>query len=239
MKSRKYIWLTGTALITILLGACNLGSTPAPAVDPGAIQTQAFNLVNTQAANMFTQTALAQPPTSTPTNTPPPSPTLGGIPTFDPLGGSNTPFSFNTQPPGLTPLASIIPTVGIASTVTTKNGCNDGQYVGETGYIDGTPIEAGKEVKKAWTINNTGQCDWDEGYAFVFLKELSSPEIAGYDIVLSKNRPDEFTKAGYGQTYVIKFNAPKTAGTFTGYWKLRDDTVNYFGPLVWVKVVVP
>lgn len=237
MKSRKFIWPV-VIIISILLGACNIGATPVPTEDPGAIQTEAFNLVNTQAADQLTQTALAQPPTAAPTNTPPPSPTLESIPTFDSASTTNTPFAFNTQQPGLTPLASAIPTVGIVSTVTTKNGCNDGLYLGETGYIDGTPIDPQKEVKKAWSIQNTGECDWDEGYAFVFVKELSSPEIAGYTITLNKNAPEDFTKKGSGQTFVIKFLAPKDPGEYTGYWKLRDDGGNYFGPLVWVKVVV-
>src|SRR5690349_8651323 len=100
MKFRKSFWLVIILIPTIILSACNLGAAPAPTEDPGAIQTQAFNLVLTQAASQQTQTALAVPPTALPTNTALPTAT------FITLGGSTiTPFAFNTQQPGFTPIA--------------------------------------------------------------------------------------------------------------------------------------
>src|SRR3989304_1304182 len=102
MKFRKLFWLAGTALLTITLSACNLGAAPALTEDAGAIQTQAFINVSTQAALQQTQTAQALPPTSLPTNIHLPTSTPGGIPTFAVFGGPNTPFAFNTQQPGVT-----------------------------------------------------------------------------------------------------------------------------------------
>src|SRR5687768_18589169 len=94
MKFRKLFWLPTILIFTIILSACNLGATPAPTEDPGAVQTQAFNLVLTQAASQQTQTALAVPPTQAPTNT------LLPTATFITLGGATiTPFAFNTQQP--------------------------------------------------------------------------------------------------------------------------------------------
>ena len=231
MKFRKLIWLAGTTLLVVLLSACNLGATPAPAEDPGAIQTQAFSIVSTQAAVQQAQTEQALPPTSLPTNTPFSTPTLGGFPTFAPVG---TPLAFNTQQPGSTPLS----TVGVVSTFTTKNGCNDGAFMAETEPFDKTVIAAGKEFSKGWSIQNTGTCAWDEGYSFAYLKELSSPELNGYSIVLKKSASDEYTQPGYGQTYIVKLTAPKDPGEYKGYWKLKDDTGNYFGPLVSVWIIV-
>ena len=231
MKFRKLIWLAGTTLLVVLLSACNLGATPAPAEDPGAIQTQAFSIVSTQAAVQQAQTEQALPPTSLPTNTPFSTPTLGGFPTFAPVG---TTLAFNTQQPGSTPLS----TVGVVSTFTTKNGCNDGAFMAETEPFDKTVIAAGKEFSKGWSIQNTGTCAWDEGYSFAYLKELSSPELNGDSIVLKKSAPDEYTQPGYGQTYILKLTAPKDPGEYKGYWKLKDDTGNYFGPLVSVWIIV-
>lgn len=240
MKFRKLIWLAGIALPAIILSACTFGATPAPTEDPGAVQTQAFSIVSTQAALQQTQTAQALPPTSLPTNTPFPTPTLGGFPTFALLGGTNTPFAFNTQQPGFTPLASAVPTFGVISTVTTKNGCNDGQYIGETKPDDQTVIEAGKNFSKGWTINNTGECAWDEGYVFDYLQDYpgSTLELVGYDIVLKKNTPEDYTQPGYGQTFIVKLKAPSTPGEYKAYWKLKDETGNYFGPLVYVWIIV-
>lgn len=238
MKSRKSLWLAGMTILAVILSSCNLGATPAPTEDPGVIQTQAFSIVSTQAALQQTQTALAIPPTPLPTNTPFPTATLGGLPTFAPAGGTNTPFAFNTQQPGLTPLASVVPTLGVVATFTTKNGCNDGSYLYETAPFDKDVIAIGKKYDKTWTILNTGTCTWDEGYAFTYIADLSSPELKGYSIVLKKNTAEEYTKPGHSQTFVVKLVAPATAGEYKGYWKMKDDAGNFFGPLVYLWIIV-
>jgi len=240
MKFRKLIWLAGTTLLAVLLSACNLGATPAPAEDPGAIQTQAFSIVSTQAAIQQAQTEQALPPTPLPTNTPFPTLPLGGFPTFAPVG---TPLAFNTQQPGLTPLAaaSLAPTVGAYSTTTTSNGCNDGWLISESPPYDGATIKARKEFSKSWEFLNTGTCTWDEGYSFSFRPEFSTtPEGAsigyyGKDPVITKN--DVFTKPGQKLTVTIVFFAPKQTGEYKWTWKLKDDAGNLFGSLVWVKFI--
>lgn len=238
MKIRKPLRLI-LSLIPAILSACNLGATPAPAEDPAAIQTRAFNDVLTLVASQQTQTALAAPPTSFPTNTPQPTATLGTPPTFSSVsgGGSNTPFAFNTAQAGFTAIASPISTPGGYATITTKNGCNDGTYIGETEPYDGAEMWPGEEIVKAWTILNTGTCTWDEGYAFVYMPDYSDPEFPGYNILIQKD-PKDHTKPNHSQTFIIKFKAPKINGEYTAAWKLRDDGGNYFGPLVYIKVKV-
>jgi hypothetical protein len=236
MKSSKSLWLISVMVPAIILSACNLGATAVPTQDPGAVQTEAFNLVMTQAAMQSTQTAMAIPPTVAPTNTLLPLATPQGLIPTAALAGLNTPIPLNTLLPGLTPLASPVPTLGSVATITTQNGCNDGLYIGETAPLDGAKLKNFKEIEKAWTILNTGTCPWDEGYAFVFNKELSSPELKGYDIVLKK--AGDFTEPGHSQSFVIKLTVPggKTKEVdYVGYWKLRDDAGNYFGPLVSIK----
>lgn len=241
MKFRTFRRLAVFLLAAMLLSACNIGATPAPTVDAGAIQTQAFGQVLTQVALNATQTAAAIPPTPLPTFTPVPTNTL---PPIDAFGiATNTPFSFNTQQPGLTPQAIFTPTLGVVNTVTTLNGCNDGRYDGETGPADKSNVERGKEFAKGWMIANTGQCTWDEGYVFDYLQDyfpdVGINQLSGYDIVLKKNTPEEYTKPGFGQTFIVKLKAPTTPGEYKGYWKLKDDAGNYFGPLVYVWIIVP
>ncbi len=237
MKLHKLVELGSIILLTAVLSACNLGATPPPAQDTSMIQTQAFNLVLTQAALQQTQTALALPPTPQPTDTP--FPTVTDTPlAVAPFGATNTPFAFNTQPPGLTPLAFASPTPGVVNTITTRNGCNDGMYLGEGGIKDGTVIEPGKPFTKSFMLHNTGDCTWDEGYSFAFIPELSTPGFQGYSIVLPKNKPSDYTKPGYGQSFVLKLTAPKTPGTYKAYWKMKDDQGNFFGPLVWLEIIV-
>jgi hypothetical protein len=243
MKSRKSLWLVGMTILAVILSSCNLGATPAPTEDPGIIQTQAFSIVVTQAALQQTQTAMAIPPTAMPTNTPFPTPTLGELPTFTTIGGTVTPLAFNTQQPGLTPLASVVPTVGVVATFTTKNGCNDALFITESAPLDKTVLAPGKNFAKSWQLQNTGTCAWDEGYSFFYLSDLSSPELKGYSITLSKRKPEEFTPAQegstvYSQTWVVKLEAPDKPGEYKGYWKMKDDAGNLFGPLVSVWIIV-
>lgn len=242
MISRKSIWLVGTLLLAVVLSSCNMGATPPPTEDAGAIQTQAFSVVITQVALEQTQTAQAIPPTALPTNTPQATATLGLIPTVS-IFGTNTPFAFNTQQPGLTPLAlpSTVPTAGAYSTITTANGCNNAIYLSESTPYDNATIKVAKEFTKSWEFLNTGTCTWDEGYSFSFRPEYSSsPEGAaigyyGKDEVISKT--GVFTKPGEKRTFTVSLKAPSKTGEYIWSWKLKDDAGNLFGSLVFLKFI--
>lgn len=235
MKFRKLQWLGVYTALAIILSSCNLGATPAPTQDIGAIQTQAFNEVLTQVALLSTATPL-------PTNTMAPTATLMVPPTFAPVGGGSstvTPFAFNTAQPGigLTPLASPVPTLGgVVPTITTKNGCNDGILLSESAPYDGAILKPGQAYEKAFEFLNTGTCAWDEGYAFVFQPAYSTEGFKGYDILFRKE--EDFTEPQKGITFILKLTATNVPGEHIGSWKLRDDAGNYFGSLVYVKYLI-
>jgi hypothetical protein len=232
MKFRKSLWLMAVTMLSVILSSCNLGATPAPTQDVGAIQTQAFNLV-------LTQIALQSSPTPLPTNTTQPTTTLAALPTFAPVGGGTvTPFAFNTPLPGLglTPLASPVSTAGAFATITTKNGCNDGVMIGESAPYDGQVLKPGQYYEKHFDFANIGTCTWDEGYAFIFQPAYSSPKFLGGDIKIQK--PEDFTSPGERITFVMKLVASNVPGEHIGSWKMRDDGGNYFGSLVYVKYVI-
>jgi hypothetical protein len=219
-------------VLAIILSSCNIGATPVPTQDVGAIQTQAFSQVLTQAAAAYTPTAM-------PTNTAAATVTLSAPPTFAAIGGgAATPFDFNTPVPGLTPLVlSPVPTLaGGVATITTLNGCNNGAFTGESAPYDGAVLDPNRWYDKNFTIMNTGACTWDEGYAFVFQPGYSTPGFDGYDILLRKTV--DFTPPGKSITFTIKLKSEVQPGEHIGAWKLRDDGGNYFGPLVFVKYVV-
>ena len=235
MKFHKLQWLVVCTMLAIILSSCNLGATPAPTQDIGVIQTQAFNQV-------LTQVALASSPTPMPTDTPlPATATLSGPPTFAPVGGgvaTVTPFAFNTPLPGLTPLAVLgAPTVaGVVATITTENGCTDGIFAGESNPLDGAVLQPSIRYDKNFTFVNTGSCKWDEGFAFVFMKSLSTPGFDGYDIVFRK--VVDFTPPGKSITFTLKLRASELPGEHLGVWKLRDDGGNFFGSMVHIKYVI-
>lgn len=240
MKFRKTLWLMSVTMIgAVLLSSCSSGATEVPTQDPGAIQTQAFNLVLTQSALQLTQTAMANPP-ATPTNTLIPIPTLGN-PTFAPIGGeTSTPFTLGTAFPGFTPLASPVPTLGSIATITTQNGCNNGEFVDETAPKDGTQLKPGEGFSKGWTIKNIGTCAWGEGYAFMLNKQytLKIEDVRGELINIAIKKTEDIIKPGGSQKFSLKLQAPNTPGEYKWYWKLQDDKGNIFGPLVSVIFVV-
>lgn len=240
---RRMVFIVATA--ALILAGCNVGATPAPTLDVNAINTTIVETTVAQLSLQFTQTAQAQP-----TSTPAPTDTPVNLPTFalPTVAGAVTPttsgalptISFNaTQVVNNTPAVGFtsLPTLGAptSSGSTTKVGCNDAMFVAEN-LPDGSKITAGKKFSKVWQIQNTGTCTWDEGYAFVFQSDRSSPEIKGYDIVIKKK--EDFTAPGHSQSFIVDLTAPTTSGEYKGYWKLRTDDGTYFGPLVYFDIIV-
>lgn len=237
-----------TAALT--LAACNFGATPAPTVDANAINTAAVATAMGQISAQLTGTALAAPSaTPQPTDTSLPLATFalptaagspvagGGLPTvsFNNTAIANTTPNANTTPlAGFTQLVTSLP-AGSSGQGSTASGCNDAAFVGES-LPDGSVVAAGKKFTKSWELKNTGTCKWDEGYTFAFQPDLSSSAIQGYDILI--NTSDEFTDPNHSQSFVVKITAPSTAGEYKGFWKLKTDNGTYFGPLVYLDVVV-
>jgi len=226
-------------IAALSLAACNVGATPAPTIDVNAINTAALATAMGQISAQQTQTALAAPSsTPLPTNTPL---SLATSAAASPTGNAGVlpTVSFNTTPnttplAGLTPLATSLPPTSSVQ-ASTASGCNDAAFVGET-LPDKSEVNAGKNFTKAWELKNTGTCTWDEGYVFAFQANLSNTEIDGYDIVIRAS--GRVIKPNGSESFVIKLTAPSTPGEYKGYWKLRDDAGNYFGPLVYFDIIV-
>jgi hypothetical protein len=233
-------------VLTGLLAACGSSATPTP--DLNAMNTAIVGTTVAQLSGQFTQTAQAAP-----TNTPASTEAVATIPTvaLPTLANSgpnatvnpaalptfsfvNTPVVGNTLAAGATALVTPIPNTS-SGQPSTAFGCNDGLFIGEN-LPDGSVIKSGADFAKSWEIKNTGTCTWDEGYSFTFLSNVSSSEIKGYDIVIKA--ADEFTKPGHSQSFIVKLTAPTKAGEYKGYWKMQDDSGNYFGPRVYFDIVV-
>ena len=228
MSHKKLIGVAVTGFLVILLSACNIGSTPAPTQDLGAIYTQAADLVATQFALQQTQTAMAVPPT------PLPSPTLQPLPTF-PVGtpfsvstpfGASTPFTVGTQPGGFFPTATI-------SALATSSGpkCNDSVFVSET-IPDKTVMKPGQEFDKSWTLYNSGTCTWDDGYVFTYL----GGTLDGYSVSI-KNTSD-FVKPGANTSFAVHLTASLQPTEYQDCWRMKDDKGYYFGTYACVDIIV-
>ena len=234
MERKKLTWAAVVILLTAALTSCNIGKSPEPTADVNAIFTSAAGTMISQLNDQQTQTAVAVTPTlqSSPTSLD----TFTPLPTFSqgstPFGG--TPFIFSTPGLGVTPLAPTLPSSG-SVTNGFAVGCNNAELIDET-IPDGTIIHPAKPFGKAWELQNTGTCRWDEGYSFNF---KSGDQMQGNNVTITKqSNSGDFTEPGHSQSFIIHLWAPGTAGEYKGYWQMKGDDGNWFGSLVSVDIIV-
>ena len=234
MHLTRPIWVATALILAAALTSCNIGKAPEPTQDVNAIFTSAAGTMIAQLNDQQTQTAQAVPPTAlaspTPLDTFTPLPTIAGLAGVTPIG---TPFTLSTPGGALTPRATSVPAGGSASGFAV--GCNNAELIGET-IPDGTIIHPAKRFEKAWSLQNTGTCTWDEGYSFSF---KSGEQMQGENKLLTKKSSNsDFTAPGHSQAFIVQMWAPAGAGEYKGYWQMKDDKGNWFGSLVWVDIRV-
>ena len=127
-------------------------------------------------------------------------------------------------PPGPTPLplpSTPVP-VPTASTLSPGSSCDRASFVSDVSVPDGTVFAPGQAFTKTWRLKNVGTCTWTTSYSIVF----SSGEQMGGPAAL--NLPNQVAP---GQTVDLSLNliAPATAGTYRGYWLLKNASGKLFG----------
>jgi hypothetical protein len=207
-------------LIMALLAGCNLTEAGVITQDPAVIFTQAAATVVAQLTRdasspdaVFTQaaqTVIAQITASAPTLTPTPvTPTVTATPTA-------------TIPPSPTP-TSPIPTETPRPTATpTPLPCDRAEFVGDINVPDGTVFTPGVEFTKQWRLVNVGECIWSPDYDLVFV----SGDRMGADRTTPLPR---FVRPGQTVDISVDMVAPNDAGTYRGYFRLRNADGDDFG----------
>lgn len=118
------------------------------------------------------------------------------------------PLSTNTVS-GFPTLAA--PTFPTASSATPL--CDQAQFVSDVTIPDGTTYEPGTSFTKTWRFRNAGTCTWS-GYSLVF---DSGDQMNGAS-------PTAVGTVSPGQEVDISvtLTAPVTAGSYRGYWRIRN-----------------
>lgn len=123
-----------------------------------------------------------------------------------------------------TGVPTITPTFG-------SSGCYNSALVSANPQ-DGVNVKAGETFRKTWVIKNTGTCEWNGDFRFVFI---------GGDI-LRENTTNRLRrgviKPGGTVEYFLDFTAPAAPGTYTSNWRLMTDTGTSFGPSFTSRIVV-
>lgn len=216
MKTR-YFLLAALTVMVVILSSCGIQTETPPVIDQGVVETSVAatvaalatqDAVNTVIAELtrisqFTSTPL--PPTQTPLPSATPLPTATSTATV-----TNTPVPTATpKPPTATNTAIPVP-------------CDQIGKITDVTVPDGTTFAPNKSFVKTWRLTNAGSCTWTPGYALVFTggSALGAPTVVG----LSTN-----VLPGQTVDVSVSMTSPSTAGSYTGYWQLRNASGGLYG----------
>ena len=156
--------------------------------------------------------------------TPVVSPTLDAGQYTDPtptlFPATITPTS--VPPTTIPPTATSAPPTAIPPTPTSKAYCDWLSFVKDITIPDGTIIQPGDSFVKIWRIKNRGTCTWTANYTLVFssgnqMGQTSTVKLPGNVV------PGETVDVS------VALIAPTSAGSYRGYWMLRNPAGSTFG----------
>jgi hypothetical protein len=154
-----------------------------------------------------------------------PQPTTPAPPTAIPV--SPTTPATSTTAPTLTPSQTTVP-------------CDRAEFVSDVTYPDGTDLAPGAAFTKTWRLRNTGSCTWTSSYSLVFDHGDSMGAAASTQLTTGTVAPGQTVDVS------VSLTAPAVAGTYRGYFRLRNTSGVVFGigpqaqTAFWVEIeVVP
>lgn len=220
-QAKKFIVLPLVfILFLILLTACNLPSNQPPATEqPNLVYTAAMQTV----AAEVTKIASGQIPTDQPIEV--------ILPTATQAAPTDT-----QAPPTATvsvPTATSVPPTPTATQVP----CNQMEFIKDVNYPDNVELQPGATFDKTWRLKNIGSCTWSSSYSLVFDSGDAMSAPASVQLTNGQVPPGSMVDV------TVRMKAPEKAGTYQGYWKLRDGSGNSFGyapssKAFWVKIKV-
>jgi hypothetical protein len=206
------VLLLGLALVT----ACS-GFIPDTGVVNPAITQQPGSGSSNSDAQQAMQTQIAQLSTQVAQISRTPEVTQNPVITATPLPPTVT--AEPTQvPPTATPTATAVPPTPTA----TPLPCNLAQFVGDVTYPDGTLVSSGNGFTKTWRLRNAGSCTWTSDYDLVFYDgdQMNARSVIPFN---GNVHPGEEVDLS------VNLIAPVNAGSYRGYWMLRDASGALFG----------
>lgn len=218
-QSKKFFVISFVFILSlIILTACNLPSNQPQVTDePNLVYTAAAQTVAAQ----LTQAVSGQVPTQQPTQVILPTATQAA-----PTATQAVPTATVAAPTA----TSVPPTA-------TPVPCNLMEFVKDVNYPDDTEVQPGTTIDKTWRIKNIGSCSWSSSYSLVFDSGDAMSSPASVQLTNGQVPP------GSTVDVTVRMKAPDGAGTYQGYWKVRDGSGTVFGyapnnKAFWVKVKV-
>lgn len=113
-------------------------------------------------------------------------------------------------------------TITPTTTVTpVPSSCDRAQFIADVTVKDGTTFAPNAAFNKTWRLKNIGTCTWTN-YSIIFDRgeKMGGPDSALIPVSVAPGQTVDIT---------IPLVAPSTAGTYRGYWKLRNSSGIPFG----------
>lgn len=129
-----------------------------------------------------------------------------------------------SEPPTVTPTSTVEPTATMTPTVTTTSiPCNLATFISDVTIPDGTELTKNTAFTKTWRLKNIGSCAWTSGYQLIFDHgdQMSGPA--------SKQLTSGVVNPGDTVDISVDLKAPDPAGSYRGYWRMRDAGGVVFG----------
>lgn len=120
------------------------------------------------------------------------------------------------------------PTAGAPTS--TPKPCNRAVFISET-IPDGTDYNPNTNFTKSWRFRNDGTCTWNTSYQLVFYSgdQMSGPAVQNFTQNVAPGEQVDIS---------VALKSPGSAGSYKGYWKLRDDHGEYYVNNMWVAIDV-
>ncbi len=216
IKNQHFLGIV--VLWIILLAGCKAETlSPTATLDTSPGQTQTAQSIGLQKTVQAGEAAVAQlTELARPTITPTLAPTLAPIATRT-RAPSATPISPATATATLPPSPTPLP---ISPTASAR--CDIAAFVADLSVPDNTAFRPGETFTKTWRVRNSGSCEWTAGYALIY---SSGEQMGGpNEMILPAAVP-----SGAAIDISLNLTAPAEAGTYAGFWALRNAAGSLFG----------
>jgi hypothetical protein len=103
-------------------------------------------------------------------------------------------------------------------------------YLEDLSIPDGTLVAPGESLDKRWLVENTGTCNWEQGYSLKL--------VAGPDLGVSETQDLYPARSGSSATIRMIFTAPDEPNTYRSAWQAYNPQGEAFGDPIFIEVTV-
>ncbi len=159
------------------------------------------------------------------------------------LGAATEPLPGSPTSPASLPASATVtprPPTATAAPIPTPSPtppCLAARFVEDVTVPDDTTFAPGEAFTKTWRLRNVGSCTWTTAFEAFFDEgdTLAAPPAVPLPQAVEPGETVDIS---------VSMQAPATAGTYQGYWKLRSDRGQAFGigdrhnDAFWVRIQV-